>query len=52
MTVAPDQAQYSPAVLEFKNRVELKSSNFHHIISSKIIVLEDSYFVSEHNYSI
>ena len=31
------QASYSPTILEFKSRLELKASNFHHTISLKVI---------------
>ena len=33
------RALYSPTLLEFKNRLELKSPTLHHIISSKDIEL-------------
>ena len=45
-------APYLPTVLEFKDRLELKSSKFHHIISSKVKELHYSNCVCTYNYSI
>ena len=47
-----DLSAYSPTVLEFKNRLELKSPNFHHIIPSNVIELWGSNFACAHNDSI